>query len=72
MSEPGRVSRPAGGSSHDMLRRTFVRRLKVQQPWRLAIRSIFQTYFSKAYRAVDFFLSQASGRGQYLLALGPE
>ena len=40
--------------------------------WRLAIRSIFQTYFSKAYRAVDFFLSQASGRGQYLLALGPE
>ena len=40
--------------------------------WRLAIRSIFQTYFSKAYRAVDFFLSQPSGRGQYLLALGPE
>jgi len=37
--------------------------------WRLAIRSIFQTYLSNGYRAVDFFLSKASGRGHYLLAL---
>jgi predicted GNAT superfamily acetyltransferase len=37
--------------------------------WRLAIRSIFQTYFSRGYRAVDFFLSKPSGRGHYLLAL---
>lgn len=37
--------------------------------WRLAIRSIFHTYFSKGYRAVDFFLSKPSGRGHYLLAL---
>ena len=37
--------------------------------WRLTIRSIFQTYFAKRYRAVDFFLSQPSGRGHYLLAL---
>jgi len=45
--------------------------------WRLAIRSIFQAYFERGYRAVDFFLSRASGRGHYLLALteaeeGPE
>jgi predicted GNAT superfamily acetyltransferase len=37
--------------------------------WRLTIRSIFQTYFSRGYRAVDFFLSKPSGRGHYLLAL---
>ena len=37
--------------------------------WRLAIRSIFLTYFSKGYRAVDFFLSKPSGRGHYLLAI---
>jgi predicted GNAT superfamily acetyltransferase len=37
--------------------------------WRLAIRSILQTYFSKGYHAVDFFLSKPSGRGHYLLAL---
>jgi chorismate synthase len=37
--------------------------------WRLAVRSIFQTYFSKGYRAVDFFLSKPSHRGHYLLAL---
>jgi predicted GNAT superfamily acetyltransferase len=36
--------------------------------WRLGVRSIFQTYFSKGYRAVDFFLSKTSGRGHYLLA----
>jgi len=37
--------------------------------WRLANRSIFQTYLSNGYRAVDFFLSKPSGRGHYLLAL---
>lgn len=37
--------------------------------WRLAIRSIFQTYFSRGYRAVDFFVSRNTARGHYLLAL---
>ena len=36
--------------------------------WRLATRAIFQHYFARGYRAVDFFLSRPSGRGQYLLA----
>jgi predicted GNAT superfamily acetyltransferase len=36
--------------------------------WRLATRTIFQHYFRRDYRVVDFFLSRASGRGQYLLA----
>ncbi len=38
--------------------------------WRLATRQIFQTYFSRGYRAVDFFFSPGSGRGHYLLARG--
>ena len=37
--------------------------------WRLATRAIFQHYFARRYRAVDFFLSRASGRGHYLLSL---
>ena len=40
--------------------------------WRLATRAIFQAYFSRGYRAVDFFLSRASGRGHYLLAQQPD
>ena len=40
--------------------------------WRLATRRVFQHYFARGYRAVDFFLSRESGRGHYLLALGPE
>jgi len=37
--------------------------------WRMAIRAIFQHYFSHGYRVVDFFLSREAGRGHYLLAL---
>ena len=37
--------------------------------WRLATRPIFQHYFARGYRAVDFFLSREAGRGQYLLAV---
>jgi len=40
--------------------------------WRLATRSIFETYFRRGYRAVDFFLSREARRGQYLLALRQE
>jgi chorismate synthase len=36
--------------------------------WRMATRPIFQSYFGRSYRAVDFFLSREAGRGQYLLA----
>ena len=36
--------------------------------WRLSTREIFQTYFGRGYRAVDFFLSREARRGHYLLA----
>ena len=36
--------------------------------WRMATRRIFQTYFARGYRAVDFFLAPEARRGQYLLA----
>ncbi|HET7697751.1 MAG TPA: hypothetical protein VFK57_18705 [Vicinamibacterales bacterium] len=35
--------------------------------WRMATRAIFEHYFARHYRVVDFFLSRASGRGQYLV-----
>jgi predicted GNAT superfamily acetyltransferase len=38
--------------------------------WRLATRAIFQHYFARRYRVVDFFLSRQSGRGHYLLTSG--
>jgi predicted GNAT superfamily acetyltransferase len=37
--------------------------------WRQQTREIFQTYLAKGYRIVDFFLSDTSGRGHYLLAI---
>ena len=39
--------------------------------WRMASRRIFQHYFSRGYRVVDFFLSREASRGQYLLAPRP-
>jgi len=36
--------------------------------WRMTTRGIFQAYFGRSYRAVDFLLSREAGRGQYLLA----
>ncbi len=39
--------------------------------WRLATRSIFQTYLHRGYRVVDFFLAREARRGHYLLALRP-
>ena len=36
--------------------------------WRMATRRIFQSYFARGYRAVDFFLSREARRGQYLLS----
>jgi predicted GNAT superfamily acetyltransferase len=40
--------------------------------WRLHTREIFQAYFGRGYRAVDFFLSPQAGRGQYLLTAGED
>jgi predicted GNAT superfamily acetyltransferase len=36
--------------------------------WRMATRRIFQSYFGRGFRAVDFFLSREAARGHYLLA----
>jgi predicted GNAT superfamily acetyltransferase len=39
--------------------------------WRMATREIFTTYFGRGYRAVDFFLDRANGKGAYLLTQKP-
>jgi predicted GNAT superfamily acetyltransferase len=36
--------------------------------WRMATRKIFQAYFGRGYRVVDFFAAREHGRGHYLLA----
>jgi predicted GNAT superfamily acetyltransferase len=36
--------------------------------WRLEVRLMFETYFGKGYRAVDFVLQRDKGFGRYLLA----
>jgi predicted GNAT superfamily acetyltransferase len=36
--------------------------------WRLQTREIFETYFARGYRAVDFELQREQHRGRYLLA----
>jgi predicted GNAT superfamily acetyltransferase len=36
--------------------------------WRMETRRIFTSYFARAFRAVDFHLDRASGKGAYLLA----
>ena len=36
--------------------------------WRMQTREIFQTYFARGYRAVDFELQREQSRGRYLLA----
>ena len=36
--------------------------------WRMQTRTIFQTYFGRGLRAVDFELMKEEGRGRYLLA----
>jgi predicted GNAT superfamily acetyltransferase len=46
--------------------------MQAQEPalarrWRFHTREIFMHYFARGYRAADFFLSRASGRGHYLL-----
>ncbi len=36
--------------------------------WRMLTRELFETYFRKNYRVVDFYLDRAHQRGRYLLA----
>ena len=36
--------------------------------WRLDLRQMFEAYFAKGYRAVDFVLQRQNGFGRYLLA----
>lgn len=36
--------------------------------WRMDLRQMFQAYFAKGYRAVDFVLQRESGFGRYLLS----
>ena len=36
--------------------------------WRMDLRQMFETYFAKGYRAVDFVLQREAGFGRYLLA----
>jgi predicted GNAT superfamily acetyltransferase len=49
--------------------KTLVRDPALALEWRLSTRAIFEAYFARGYRAVDFLLSRSAGRGQYLLAL---
>jgi predicted GNAT superfamily acetyltransferase len=56
------VEIPVGFS--EMLERDRV----LAQEWRLSTRQVFQHYFARGYRAVDFFLAREAGKGQYLLA----
>ena len=36
--------------------------------WRMNTREIFETYFKRGYRVVDFALDREAGFGRYLLA----
>ena len=36
--------------------------------WRMHTREIFETYFKRGYRVVDFVLDREAGFGRYLLA----
>ncbi len=36
--------------------------------WRMQTREIFETYFRRGYRVVDFYLDRPHHRGRYLLA----
>jgi len=36
--------------------------------WRLQTRDLFETYFGRGYKVVDFALNRAEGFGRYLLA----
>lgn len=77
--DTGRWLAPGGGRLEADDRRVLVEiptgfsEMQAEAPdlaldWRLATRAIFQGYFARGYRAVDFFLSREARRGQYLLS----
>jgi len=37
--------------------------------WRATSRDLFQTYFARGFRVVDFYLDRGSGGGDYVLAV---
>ena len=41
---------------------------ELAQAWRQTTRDLFQTYFSRGFRAVDYHLDRRSGGGEYVLA----
>ena len=43
---------------------------ELAREWRFHTRDIFEAYFGRGYRAVDFELQRERGGGRYLLALG--
>lgn len=78
-SKPGAWLEPAEGELAYDARRVLVEipigfsDLQAAAPelalqWRMSTRRIFQHYFARGYRAVDFFLSREARRGHYLLA----
>jgi predicted GNAT superfamily acetyltransferase len=78
-SRPGAWLEPSEGELAYESRRVLVEipigfnDMQAQTPdlalqWRMTTRRIFQSYFGRGYRAVDFFLSREARRGHYLLA----
>ena len=79
-SKPGQWLEPEAGELAHESRRVLVEipigfnEMQAAAPtlaleWRMTTRRIFQGYFRRGYRAVDFFLSRESRRGHYLLAM---
>ena len=54
----------------DGLHRDAAGRAGVALEWRMCTREIFEAYFARGYRVVDFFLDRPAGCGRYLLAGG--
>ena len=66
---PGPRRAAAGARDPDGLhRRCSATRRTLALEWRLQSREIFETYFARGYRVVDFFLDRPQQRGRYLLA----
>ncbi|CAN5568803.1 GNAT family N-acetyltransferase [soil metagenome] len=47
---------------------TQARHPELALAWRMGTRQIFQAYFRRGYRVVDFYLNRSARRGHYLLA----
>ena len=49
-----------------------VRNPSLALAWRMTTRQVFQTYFRRGYRAMDFHLSRDAARGHYVLSRDEE